>query len=192
MAKLNLRQKAFCDEYLKDLNATQAAIRAGYSPKTAAVIAAENLKKPNIQEYIQQAMAKRSQRTEITQDRVLRELAVIAFSRPADYVTVRDDVTTAIDTDRVDPEKAGAVAAYVPGRSGTTVRFHDKVKALELLGKHVGLFGDSRAADQQQSNLLEALTSATLEEVDTDHVPELEQAATAGNDMVEPADAEEL
>ena len=56
MAKLTAKQQRFCDEYLTDLNATQAAIRAGYSQKTAGVIASENLKKPNIQEYIKKRM----------------------------------------------------------------------------------------------------------------------------------------
>ncbi len=62
MEKLTAKQKRFCDEYLKDLNATQAAIRAGYSEKTAAVIGAENLIKPNIQTYLQQFQNKIDQK----------------------------------------------------------------------------------------------------------------------------------
>ena len=64
----------FCEEYLIDLNATQAAIRAGYSKKTASVTACENLTKPNVQEYLQELQAARSERTEITADYVLNTI----------------------------------------------------------------------------------------------------------------------
>jgi phage terminase small subunit len=72
MAKLTTKQEAFCKEYLIDLNATQAAIRAGYSEKTAYSIGNENLSKPEIAERIQEAMAKRSAETEITAEWVLK------------------------------------------------------------------------------------------------------------------------
>ena len=71
MAKLNPKQALFCQEYIIDLNATQAAIRAGYSEKTARFIGAENLTKPNIAEYIQSLMAERSESTGITAEYVL-------------------------------------------------------------------------------------------------------------------------
>ncbi|MCM0760275.1 terminase small subunit [Sporomusa sphaeroides DSM 2875] len=74
MAKLNARHKRFVTEYLVDLNGTQAAIRAGYSPKTANEQAARLLANVSIQEAIQEAMKKREQRTEITADRVLKEI----------------------------------------------------------------------------------------------------------------------
>ena len=69
------KQKRFVEEYLVDLNATQAAIRAGYSPQTARDIGCENLTKPNIQNAIATAMADRSRRTGINQDRVIQEIA---------------------------------------------------------------------------------------------------------------------
>jgi len=73
VAKLTAKQQRFVEEYLIDLNATQAAIRAGYSPESAKEIGCENLTKPNIKAAIDKAMAERSRRTGITQDRVLRE-----------------------------------------------------------------------------------------------------------------------
>ena len=73
-------QKRFVQEYLIDLNATQAAIRAGYSKKTAQEQASRLLSKVKVQADIQKAMKRRSERTGITQDRVLEELALIAFS----------------------------------------------------------------------------------------------------------------
>ena len=79
---LNDKQQRFVDEYLKDLNATQAAIRAGYSAKTAYAIAEKLLRKVEIQQAVQDAKKARSERTEITQDRVLQELARLAFFDP--------------------------------------------------------------------------------------------------------------
>lgn len=101
--KLTEKQKRFCEEYLIDLNATQAALRAGYSPKTAYSIGDENLKKPEIREYLQQLMLQRSEHTGITAEDVLRELNSVAMA---------------------DTELKGS----------------DKMKALELLGKHLGMF----------------------------------------------------
>ena len=88
MAKLTAKQQRFCDEYLIDLNATQAAIRAGYSAKNADKIGPELLGKTRVAEYIAERKQDRVARTEITQDRVLRELAIIAFSNAADYANV--------------------------------------------------------------------------------------------------------
>ena len=79
MAKLTKKQKLFVDEYLIDLNATQAAIRAGYSVKTANEQGSQNLAKLSIQEEIAKAMAERSRRTGVNQDRVVMELAKLAF-----------------------------------------------------------------------------------------------------------------
>ena len=80
------KQKRFVDEYLIDLNITQAAIRAGYSPKTAYSIGSENLKKPEIRACIEKAMAERSKRTGINQDRIIMELAKIGLLNPKDLV----------------------------------------------------------------------------------------------------------
>jgi phage terminase small subunit len=83
---LTPRQQRFVEEYLCDLNGKQAAIRAGYSPKTAEVQAAQTLRIPKVQAALSAALARRSQRTAITQDTVLRELAVLAQSDIRDYV----------------------------------------------------------------------------------------------------------
>lgn len=78
--ELTAKQKRFCEEYLIDTNATQAAIRARYSKKTAYSIGGENLKKPEIHKYIRSLMEQRSFRTQVTADRILEELAKIAFA----------------------------------------------------------------------------------------------------------------
>ena len=86
---LTAKQQRFVDEYLKDLNATQAAIRAGYSKKTAAVIAAENLRKPNVQSVIEDRMSVRGQKAAITQEMVLERLWMIATANPNELIEHR-------------------------------------------------------------------------------------------------------
>lgn len=80
MPKLTEKQKRFCEEYLVDLNATQSAIRAGYSIKTANRIASENLSKPDIQTYIRKLLDERSERTGVSGDKIIEELQKIAFA----------------------------------------------------------------------------------------------------------------
>lgn len=136
------KQKIFADEYLIDLNATRAAIRAGYSPDTAGSIGAENLKKPEIKSRIDKAMAERSRRTGINQDRVLQELARIGFAKITDVV---DPETAQIKPDASDDDLACIQSIKIkPNEFGTEreVKLYDKKSALVDLGKHLGLFKD--------------------------------------------------
>jgi phage terminase small subunit len=140
------KQKRFCEEYLIDLNATQAAIRAGYSPKTAGAIGAENLEKPQIRARIDKALAEQSKRTGVTADRVVRELARVAFANSQDVVNY-DDATVRPDAVRDDTAAVASVRVKtIPTKDGSgverEVKMHDKLKALELLGKRLGLFTD--------------------------------------------------
>lgn len=140
------KQKKFVEEYLIDLNATQAAIRAGYSPDTAGSIGSENLRKPEIRACIEKAMAERSKRTGINQDRIIMELAKIGLLNPKNLInfeeaTVKEDATeedlAAISSIRVKrfPTKDGEGVER-------EVKMYDKAKALELLGRHLGMFKD--------------------------------------------------
>lgn len=136
------KQKRFVEEYLIDLNATQAAIRAGYSPDTAGSIGAENLKKPEIKNRIDKAMAERSRRTGINQDRVLQELARIGFAKITDVV---DPDTAQIRPDASEDDLACIQSIKIkPNEFGTEreVKLYDKKAALVDLGKHLGLFKD--------------------------------------------------
>lgn len=146
MAKLTEKQQRFVDEYLIDLNATQAAIRAGYSVKTATVIGCENLIKPNIQQAIAKAMAERSKRTGINQDRIVLELAKIAFVKITDVVN--SDCEILPDADEADIAAIESVKVKtIPTKSGESgiereVKLASKLKAIELLGKHLGMWND--------------------------------------------------
>lgn len=140
------KQKRFVEEYLIDLNITQAAIRAGYSPKTAYSIGSENLKKPEIRAYIEKAMAERSKRTGINQDRIIMELAKIGLLNPKDLV----DFDEATVKEEAAEEDLAAIASVrvkrFPTKDGEgierEIKMHDKIKALELLGRHFGMFKD--------------------------------------------------
>lgn len=101
-------------------------------------------------------------------------------------MTVRDGSLDIRSTDELTQAQAAAIASIERGTGGLKVKFYDKLKALELLGKYLGLF-ESRAAwsDGQDNNLLQAILESTQEEVDTGDLPELQQAAAAGDDMVE-------
>lgn len=141
------KQERFCEEYLVDLNATQAAIRAGYSPQTASDIGSENLRKPQIRARIDRALAVQSKRTGVTADRVVRELAKVAFANSQDVVNY-DDATVKADAARDDTAAIASVRVKtIPTKDGDgverEVKMHDKLKALELLGRRLGLFTDN-------------------------------------------------
>ena len=142
MTKLTDKQKKFIDEYLVDLNATQAAIRAGYKEKAAYRTGAENLRKPQIQEEIQKRMEERQKRTEITQDMVLQELAAIAFARATDYVSVMGGMVQVKDTDQLSDSQIAAIAGIKETQNGIEVKLGSKEKTLELLGRHLGMWND--------------------------------------------------
>ena len=149
--KLNPKQQRFVDEYLIDLNATQAAIRAGYSPKTATAIASENLSKPSISAAIACAMAERSKRTGITQDRILEELAKVAFIKLTDIVDDTGKIKAgATDEDRaciesIKYKRTNTDTGYSEERE---VKASSKLKAIELLMRHTGML-DSRISKEQ-------------------------------------------
>lgn len=144
------KQHRFVQEYLVDLNATQAAIRAGYSPRTARSVGSENLTKPDIASAIQTAGAQLAARTGITAERVLSELELLAFSNLEHYV-VGDDGTVTLSSEA----PAGAMRALQSIKRRTTtkgrgfdlevtreveIRLWDKPGPLKLAGQHVGLF----------------------------------------------------
>lgn len=137
------KQKRFCEEYLIDLNATQAAIRAGYSPDTAKAIGCENLTKPDIRAHIDRAMAERSRRTGVNADRVVQELAKIAFVNATDVI---DPKTATVKEDALPEDTAAIQSVKVKtfGEDGLEreIKMADKLRALELLGRHLGMFKD--------------------------------------------------
>ncbi len=132
MPKLTDKQKEFVRQYLVDLNATQAAIRAGYSVKTAYRQGADLLQKTSIREAIEKAQAKRARRVEVTQDYVLSNLVEV----------VERTMQRAPVTDR-----KGEQVTDEEGRAVWTFDAKNANRALELLGKHLGIFTDKIRAE---------------------------------------------
>jgi phage terminase small subunit len=148
--KLTAKQELFVKEYLIDLNATQAAIRAGYSEKTAEVIACENLRKPNIAKAIQAAMDKRASKLEITAEKVLAEIAKLGFSN---MQNIYGEDGSLLPVPELEPDVAAALQEVTEDRLGGSgkddgivtrrkYKLSDKKSSLELLGRHLKLFTD--------------------------------------------------
>ena len=175
VARLTNKQRKFVNEYLIDLNATQAAIRAGYSQKNAFKIGSDLLQKNTVNQQLTKRMQDREARTEITQDKVLNELAAIAFSNGSDFAKVTTKIqkkpvikmigkkTVFVfdektgeqlfeeyewqeveikNTDDLDSDKKKSLLSIKQGKHGIEVSSYDKTKALELIGKHLGMFTD--------------------------------------------------
>jgi phage terminase small subunit len=151
---LTPKQQRFVEEYLIDLNATQAAIRAGYSVKSASRIGVELLQKTQVAAYLSVAQQERSKRTGITADRVIHELALLGFSNMLDYIRTNGGGDFVVDMSRLSRDQAAAIAevtveTYTDGKGEDAetvkrVKFKlaDKRGPLTDLGKHLGIFVD--------------------------------------------------
>lgn len=162
--QLTAKQEKFVQEYLVDLNATQAAIRAGYSKKTATIIGFENLSKPNISYMIQKRREKLAEKVEITQERVLQEYAKLAFLDPQEFYDKNGGLLSI-------PDLPKDVAAALSGMDVMTsfnkdsesvdtikkIKFSDKKAALDSVAKHLGMF-----SDKAEQGLTLAATQAIL------------------------------
>ena len=187
MKKLTEKQKRFWEEYLVNLNATRAYKKAYPSVKkdeTAAQAGSRLLRNVNVKEYIDKRIKDRQKRTEITQDKVLKELAAIAFSNGSKYAKVverkayDEEGKPVVDyetgkqltyktvefknTDDLTEDEKKAISSIHKGRDGMKVETYDKMKALELLGKHLGMFKDKLELSGTVNNPYEGLTTEQL------------------------------
>lgn len=192
MVKLTAKQQRFCDEYLIDLNGTRAYKVAYPSVKkdeTARVNASRLLTNANVKTYIQERQKEREKRTEITQDSVLRELALIAFAKASDYArVVEKDAMVEVDgnmvpvldedgnqvkyrtvepilTDELTEDQKKAIAVIKKGRDGFEIKPYSKIQALELLGKHLGMFTEKVEVKNTTPNVFEGLTTEELKKL---------------------------
>lgn len=146
------KQQRFVDEYLVDLNATQAAIRSGYSKDTAHSIGHENLSKPEIQAAVAVRRAEIAAKLRVTPEKIIAEYAKLAFANTLDYVRVTDAGDAVVDLSELTRDQAAAISEltvdqYLDGR-GEDARAVKKVKfkladkkgALDSLAKHLGMF----------------------------------------------------
>ena len=144
MVELTPKQKRFCDEYLIDLNATQAAIRAGYSEKTARAIGNENLTKPYIKEYIKKRMAEKDAELIADQDEVMKYLSSVMRREMNEsvVVTLQKKVEKWVKIEGTDQMKKQTVTEEQPMIVDIPARLSDANRAAELLGKRYGMFTD--------------------------------------------------
>jgi phage terminase small subunit len=168
---LTAKQQKFCEEYLIDLNATQAYLRAGYKAKdenTAYAAASRLLRNVKVKAVIDKLMAAREERTETKQDDVLKELSTIAFSKITDFLSIKEmevivgyekdvdgdydytkpikqkmKVVDVMETSKMDKRKLAAISEIRQTKDGISIKLHDKVKTLELLGKHLNMFTEN-------------------------------------------------
>lgn len=156
MPKLTRKQQRFVEEYLVDLNATRSAIRAGYSERTASRIGPELLGKTWVSAAVQDAVKKRSRRVEVSQDMVLRELAIIGFFDPAALFGPDGKPLPMQDMDK---DARRAIAGLDVASIGNVniglgeiqkYKIANKLEALELLGRHLGMF-TGRSDDNEEA-----------------------------------------
>jgi phage terminase small subunit len=140
------RQQRFLDEYLVDLNGYRAAKRAGYAEGGARNVASQLLKKPEIAAAVARAQQERRERLRITADRVLSELARIAFADIGRLVTRNEKGLVLKDTDDLSPDDLAAVSTIEVSADGKgRIRLHSKLRALDAIARHLGLFAPSAA-----------------------------------------------
>lgn len=184
MGKLTKNQKIFCDEYLIDLNATRAykvAYKNVTKDETAAASSSRLLRNVKVKTYVDKKMKEREKRTEVTQDKVLKELAKIGFANITDYINIIEtegynesgelqkynDIKLEI-TKELDEAKQSAISEIKRGKNGVELKLNDKVKALELIGKHLGMFTDKIDLEvdksEKLSDIIDQLGGEGLEE----------------------------
>lgn len=175
---LTPRQERFVDEYLVDLNATQAAIRAGYSRRTARQIGEENLSKPDIAAAVRQQKTERAARVQITVDRVLQEVAAVAF---ANILDVLNEDGTMKPIQDFPPGITAAIAnlevSEIRDPNGVSIgstkklRLTDKLGGLTLLMRHMGMLNDKLKLQGEPENpltlLIRSLQGSSIRPVQT-------------------------
>ena len=135
---LTEKQQRFVDEYIVDLNATRAAIRAGYSPKTAESQGARLLRNAKVQEAVRNAKQSRQERTRVTADQTVREIARLAFADPRRLVNEDGSVKALYE---LDEDLAAAVSSVEVDEYGKVkYKLRPKTQALDMLMKHLGLY----------------------------------------------------
>jgi len=184
MMELTPKQARFVGEFLLDFNATQAAVRAGYSAKTARAIGAENLTKPHISEEIARRTKETGKRLEATRERVLEELTRLALSDIRDVATwkteagadgVERSTIRLVDSDEISDAAAAAISEVRQTREGVVVRMREKLPALLGLAKHLGL--DQPDEEDEQPRRIEIYWGPPRELRPPGDVPGLEAAA---------------
>lgn len=184
---LTPKQERFCQEYMVDLNGTQAAIRAGYSKNGADIAAIRLLGNTSCAAYIQSIQAKLAKKFEVTQDRILREYALLGFSSLGDFLRVQADGTAYFDLSGLTKDQAATILEYqvdeyTEGKAGAKgngkgetgrevkrmkIKLHDKKGALDSMAKHLGMFVEQVKLTTETSEAKQLADLLTPEELAT-------------------------
>ena len=171
MARRHSRHETFAREYVKDLNGTRAAIAAGYAKKSAHVTASELLSNPKVKEMVARLTKKHADKLDLSAEKVLSELSSMGFSNMLDYIKTTEEGSAYVDLSNLTREQAAAIPEitvdeYVEGKGKharkvkrTRLKLVDKIRSLELLGKHLKLFTE-RIEVSGTAGLAEALAAA--------------------------------
>ena len=176
--ELGNKHKRFVEEYTVDWNGTQAAIRAGYAANSAGQQAYDLLKKPEIQDAIAEVMAERQERCNVSVDKVIGELARLAFANMMDYMQITSDGDPYVDLSQLTRAQAAGILEFtvddfMDGRGDDArevkrvrIKLHDKKGPLIELGKHLGLFRGEGKGGQDEGSSLEAAAAREQQKVD--------------------------
>lgn len=144
------KQKRFCDEYLIDFNATRAykvAYPSCKKDETASSAGSRMLGNVKVKEYIEKRQKDAQKRTEVTQDKVIQELAAIAFSNATEFASVKGNRVKIRNTEDLGENVKKAIVGIKKGKNGIEIKTADKTQALELLGRHLGIFKENLNID---------------------------------------------
>lgn len=137
---MNAKQEIFCREYLIDLNATKAAMRAGYSKAAARSIGSENLIKPYIRAHVEKLVVERAERTQTSSDDVIRELSAFAFFNIQDFIALDSTGFRMLPFNKIPRDKLAGLSCMKFSNGQLTIDSNQKMKALQMLGRHLGMF----------------------------------------------------
>ncbi len=172
MSRRNSRHETFCREYIIDLNGTRAAIAAGYAKKGAHVTASRMLSNPKVQARLAELQKEKFETLDMAAEKVLVELDRLGFSNILDYMRTTESGDAYIDLSKLTREQAAAIQQvtvdeYTEGRGEgarqvkrTRIKLADKLRALELRGKHERLFTDRVEVTDTTNYLIEQLEAA--------------------------------
>lgn len=192
MAKLNDKQEMFCNEYLIDLNATQAAIRAGYSKSTANRIGSENLSKLDIQERIKELIENRKERCEVDADDILLHLDILRKSRIDEYIELVetevciDEVNEIYKTvktlefksfNQLTEEQLMCIESIKDTKNGIELKLHGKDWTIEKINKHIGFY----EKDNEQSKNDVIVNNIDLSKLDSKTLLTLKKTQEGGD-----------
>jgi len=147
--ELTHKQIAFCNEYMIDSNGKQAAIRAGYSPKSAEVTASQLISKSKVKAFIEKRREQQAKILDVNTDKVVRELANISFSNITDFIEVKGNEVNLTDWSVLTKDQTACVESVCKTKEGYRLKLYSKATAIELLGKYFSMWNQPGKPEEE-------------------------------------------